>query len=276
MCFVQTHRKVSLNVAVSLKNHFVRSSRNPDQISPRTPVLLRVAMPQISPRSKRQRRWAPRPSLQDVSPTTSRSIPRIAGGLLAPHPLGGELGTFAVTCKPPILHSHLFSPMVTRLPLPHCPLHYSSLPLPSLLSRFFFSLTYHLQPDAITAMDSDARRRSVKVVRVLCDGCERASAVSYCSECSETACNTCVEQLHVRGRRQSKRAPARSCKGRTLKDLQKAVGVLALCKMCRTRPAYVSINTNRRPHASTTRTRPRSLTQSPSDSTCTSSLFVCV
>lgn len=96
----------------------------------------------------------------------------------------------------------------------------------------------YLPPTVLSHMDSDPRRRSFKAVRVLCDGCERASAVSYCTECNECACNTCVEQLHVRGRRQSKRSAARTCKGRAMKDLQKTVGVLALCMVCRTRPAY--------------------------------------
>lgn len=88
-------------------------------------------------------------------------------------------------------------------------------------------------------MESDSRCRSVKVVRVLCDGCERASAVAYCTACNESACTTCAEQLHVRGRRTSKRSSARTCNGRSMKDLQKAVGVLALCTECRSRPASV-------------------------------------
>lgn len=90
-------------------------------------------------------------------------------------------------------------------------------------------------------MESDSRsRRGVKVVRVLCDGCERASAVAYCTECNETACQSCKEHLHVGGRRSSKRGAQRNCKGRSMKDLHKAVGVLALCTLCKSRPAYVS------------------------------------
>lgn len=91
-------------------------------------------------------------------------------------------------------------------------------------------------------MESGSRRRSLKVVRVLCDGCERASAVSYCTACNESACPVCAEQLHLRARRASKRSPTRTCNGRSMKDLQKAVGVLALCTECRSRPAYVSIS----------------------------------
>ena len=91
-----------------------------------------------------------------------------------------------------------------------------------------------------SSMEANSGRRSVKVVRVLCDGCERASASVYCTECNESACHSCAEQLHVRGRRVERRQKSRTCQGRAMKDLQKTVGVLALCTSCRVRPVHVS------------------------------------
>lgn len=95
---------------------------------------------------------------------------------------------------------------------------------------------------ASSSMEINSGRRSVKVVRVLCDGCERASASVYCTECNESACHSCAEQLHVRGRRVERRQKSRTCQGRAMKDLQKTVGVLALCTSCRVRPAHVSFH----------------------------------
>lgn len=104
------------------------------------------------------------------------------------------------------------------------------------------TLTPCISHKTISSMESDSRRRSVKVVRVLCDGCERASAVAYCTACNESACSACAEQLHARARKTSKRPSSRTCNGRSMKDLQKSVGVLALCTECRSRPASVRLN----------------------------------
>ena len=88
-------------------------------------------------------------------------------------------------------------------------------------------------------MESNAsKRRAVQVVRVLCDGCEKTCATAYCSACSEAACAGCVDQLHVKGRRGVSKK-VRTCKGNSIRDLGRSVAVIAMCKSCRSRPAYV-------------------------------------
>lgn len=66
----------------------------------------------------------------------------------------------------------------------------------------------------------------VKVVRVLCDGCERTVADVYCGHCAKGACKRCEQTLHS----------GADC---AISDLAHCAALLALCQSCRTRPAQV-------------------------------------
>lgn len=70
--------------------------------------------------------------------------------------------------------------------------------------------------------------RSVKTVRVLCDGCEAAGANVYCRACRACACDACRARLHA--------APACAL---GFESLGQCLGVLALCAACGKRPAMV-------------------------------------
>lgn len=67
----------------------------------------------------------------------------------------------------------------------------------------------------------------VKVVRVLCDGCERGAADVYCAHCKASSCKKCKTRLHA----------GAACKQSF--DLTNCAAVLALCHKCRARPAHV-------------------------------------